>query len=274
MLFRSSAADRDLEAQRAGALRGDAIAADRTRRAVERDASITLASEPTLVDEVAAGVLRIVGTSGGIVMSSTTRGGAEGVAGAEFALKIPAARLGQALTELSELAPLRDRRESTLDITAPTVSTADRLREARAEVRGLLKQLAEATSDSERETIQIDLRPAQRRVARLRSRLDRLERRANFADVRVSIVTGDAGSLPEEDGWTISRAADDALAILTWIAGILIVAAAILAPFALIVLTAWLLRRAWLRRSRERALHGDRPPVRPGGKDRAESQPS
>lgn len=238
---------------------GAPIAADRGQRSVERDASITLATEPPEVPEVAAGVLRVVAGHSGIVLSSSTRGGAEGEAGADFNLKIPSSNLSQALAELSDLAVVRDRRESTLDITAPTVSTADRLREARAEVRGLLKQMAEATSDSEREAIQVDLRPAQRRVAELRAQLDRLGRRASYADVRVSIVTGEAGALPEEDEWTLAQAADDALRILTVVVGILIVAAAILVPIALIALLTWAARRAWIRRARERALSGDQP---------------
>lgn len=238
---------------------GDAIAANRNHRAVERDASLTLATEPKDVPEVTSGVLRVVGEHGGIVLSSTTRSGEAGVAGAEFSLKIPSANLSQALSDLSELATVRDRRESTLDITAPTVSVTDQLAEARARVRGLLKALAEATTEAEREAIEIDLRPAQRRVARLRTQLDRLHRRANFADVSVAIVTGEAGALPEEEEWTLADAADDALRLLTTVAGILLVAAAILAPVAVLLLVAWLLRRIWVRSARERALRDDQP---------------
>ena len=233
---------------------GDPIAANRNRRAVERDASMTLATEPREVPEVVSGVLRVVGQHGGIVLSSTTRGGQEGQAGADFQLKIPSGNLSQALADLSALATVRDRRESSLDITAPTVTVGDRLQEAQAKVRGLLKQLAEATTDSERETIEIDLGPAQRRVARLRSQLDRLQRRANFSDVSVMVVTGEAGALPEEAEWTLGDAADDALRLLTVVAGVLLVAAAILAPLLLLIAVVLLGYRLWLRGARERAL--------------------
>lgn len=236
---------------------GAPIASARNRRAVERDASMTLATEPTDVDEVAAGVLRVVDTHSGIVISSTTRGGLEGEAGAEFALKIPSSRLSAALADLSELATVRNRSESSLDITAPTVTVSDKLSEAQARVRGLLKQLANATTDAQRETIEIDLAPAQRRVARLRAQLDRLQRRANFADVNVAIVTGEAGALPEEDEWTLGEAAEDALEVLIVVGGVLLVAAAILVPIGLIALIGWALRRIWLRSARERALRQD-----------------
>lgn len=241
----------------APAAAGDPVAAGRERRAVERDASLTLATEVDEVPKVVDGVLRVVSEHGGIVMSSTSRGGLEGEAGADFNLKVPSGHLSATLADLSELATVRDRRESSVDITAPTVTMADRLREARAEVRGLLKQLAAATTDAEREAIKIDLVPAQRKVARLRSRLDRLERRANFSTVTVAVVTGEAGALPEEDAWTLSDAAADALDVLTVVAGILLVAAAILAPLALLVALGWVLRRLWVKRARERALRAD-----------------
>lgn len=237
----------------------DSFAADRDRRAVERGASLTLATEPEAVADVSAGVLRVAAHHDGIVLSSATRTGSAGAAGAEFHLKLPSSNLGPALNDLSELALLRDRRENTLDITAPTVSAADRLREARAEVRGLLKQLAEAGTDSEREAIRVDLRPAQQRVAGLRSQLERLERRASFADVRVSILSGETGVLPNEEEGTIGGAVEDALRILTGLAGILIVAAAILVPIALLALSAWAFAHVWRRRSREHALRQDRP---------------
>ncbi len=244
---------------------GGPVAGKSRERVVERDASIVLATEPADVDEVAAGVLRVANAHQGIVLNSSTRAGAEGEAGAEFSLKIPAGQLAGALAELSDLAPVRSRVENANDITAPTVSVTDRLRAARAEVRGLLKQLTVATTEAEREAIKIDLAPAQRRVARLRSQLDRLERRAHFATVHVSVLTGEDGIIPGDDGWSLGDAVDDAVEVLTVTAGIVLIATAALLPLGLLALIAALIRRSWVRRDRERALREDnRPPQRSG----------
>jgi len=42
--------------------------------------------------------------------------------------------------------------------------------------------------------------------------------------------------------------------VLATAAGVTLVGLAVLAPFALIALLAWLVRRAWIRQGRERAL--------------------
>ena len=48
---------------------------------------------------------------------------------------------------------------------------------------------------AEREAIKVELGPAQRRVARLRAQLNRLERRAGYATVQVAVVTGEEAAV-------------------------------------------------------------------------------
>ena len=199
-----------------------------------------------------------VGRYDGIVLSSSIRDGDSGEAGADFSLLIPSDRLSPALTDLSAIAEVRSREESAEDITAPTVTVGERLRDARAEVEGLLKQLAKADTDSERAAVKAQLRFQRQRLAALRASLNDLRRRANFSRVSVQLLTGDASAFPAsaDDRWTIDDALGDAGRILAVAAGVILVGLAVLAPIALIALLAWLGRRAWVRAGRERALEG------------------
>jgi Domain of unknown function (DUF4349) len=228
-------------------------AAGASHRDVERSAEIVLGSDPEQVRADAGKVFAAVHAVGGIVLDSSVRDG--GGAGAEFDLMIPSARLGDALAELSRIGEVRSRHEATRDITAPTVRTGERLQDTRARIDGLLGQLAEATTDPERAAVEARLREQRATAARLRSRLSALKRRASFSRVSVRIETGASAS--EEGGsgpWGFGDGVDGAGRILAVAAGVAVIALAVLAPFALIALLAWLLRRAWVQRSRRAAL--------------------
>jgi hypothetical protein len=234
------------------------FAADQNSRAIERSAQLVLGTDREGVRDAVDDIFGIVGRYSGIVISSSIQDGPEGEAGARFELMIPTGRLSDALADLSGVAEVRSREEQTLDITAPTVTTGEKLQDARAEVEGLLGQLADADTDDERAAVKQQLSFQRRRVASLRSTLSRLERRANLSRVSLDVVTGDAATFPgpggEDDSWTIGDAVDDAGKILATAAGVTLIALAVLAPFVLIALLGWLARRAWIRQGRERAL--------------------
>ena len=96
-------------------------------RAVERGAEITLGTEPGEVGKAAGKVLGTVHQYDGIVLDSSVRGGSEGEARARFTLLIPSAKLADALAAFSGIAEVRTRHETSNDITAPTVTTGERL---------------------------------------------------------------------------------------------------------------------------------------------------
>lgn len=235
------------------------FASDQNHRSIERDAQLTLGTGPEKVQDVSDDVLGVVGRYDGIVLDSSIEDGPAGDAGAAFELLIPSNRLGDALADLSGVAEVRSREENTKDITAPTVSTQDHLKDARAEVQGLLKQLANADTDAERESAEQQLSFQRQRIAGLRSTLSNLERRANLSHVSLDIVTGDASTFGDssDDGqWTVGDALNDAGDILGTAAGVTLIGLAILAPFALLALLIWLARRGWISGSRRRALEG------------------
>ena len=234
------------------------FASDQNQRAIERDAQLTLGTDPEGVQGVSDDVLGIVGRYEGIVLNSSVSDGPAGDAGAQFELLIPSQRLGDALADLSGVAEVRSREENTKDITAPTVTTQEHLRDARAEVEGLLKQLANADTDEERRSAEGQLAFQRQRIAALRSTLSSLERRANLSHVSLDVVTGDASSFgATDDGrWTVGDALADAGHILGTAAAVTLIGLAILAPFALLALLIWLSRRGWVTQSRRRALEG------------------
>lgn len=225
-------------------------------RQVERSAELTLGTEPEQVQDVAGKAIDVVGRYRGIVLSSSVRDGGEGEAGARFDLLIPSVRLSGALADLSSLAEVRTRSENTLDITAPFVSAREHLRDARAEAEGLLRQLAEADTDTERASVKAQLQIVRGRIAAFRSQVDRLERRADFSRVSLQIVTGDQAAIPGTGGgsWTIGDALHDAGRVLAVAAGIALIAAALILPLGLLGGAAWAARRIYLRRARAQTL--------------------
>jgi Domain of unknown function (DUF4349) len=226
-----------------------------SNRAVERSAEIVLGADPDDVADDSAQVFDVVQAHNGIVMGSSTQQGEAGEAGAHFELRIPSARLSDALAALSEIDEVRSRRETTDDITAPTVRVGELLQDSKARIDSLLAQLATAETESEREAVEAELRQERRHRARLRSQLQELQRRADFSLVLLEIETSETEESSSEDGaWGIGDALDDAGKILAVVAAVAVVALAILGPIALIALLAWLAHRLWVRRQRRRVL--------------------
>jgi hypothetical protein len=220
-------------------------------RDIERSAEIGLFADPGDVAEDSAKVFSAVHDANGIVLHSTTTQGRNG--GADFDLLIPSARLGDALAAFSAIDEVRTRHEATADITAPTVTTGEQLRDSRAKIDGLLAQLAAAETESEASAVEAVLRAERRRAAQLSTRLARLHRRTDFSRVSVRIETG---ATPGSSGgsWGIDDALGDAGHILSVALGVTVVGLAALVPLALAVLLALFAHRTWLRRARDRAL--------------------
>lgn len=225
-----------------------------SHRAVERSAEITLAAEPKDVAEDATKVFEAVHANNGIVMRSSTQEGAPGEAGASFELLIPSAKLADAMAAFSEIDHVRSRHEATADITAPTLTAAELLKESRARIDSLLSQLGAAETEEEREAIEAELRHERRHASRLAAQLAHLHKRADFSRVSLRIETGGKESSNGGGAWGIDDALHAAGHILTVVAAVLLIALAVLGPIALIALLAWLTHRAWVRRERRRVL--------------------
>jgi hypothetical protein len=223
-------------------------------RQVDRAAALTLAAPPDKVEETADGVIEVTDRYQGFVLrSNVTSADRRGAAGATLELRIPTSRLQPALRDLSALAHVRSRTQSSQDITARFISARSRLRDAVTERRALLRQLARATTPNETASIRVRLRLASRQAAAARANLRGLRNRVNFSTVSVTVEADD--SLPAANGgWTPRDALDDAVGVLGVAAGVVLVSLAVLLPVGSIALLALLAYRRIMRERRDRAL--------------------
>jgi hypothetical protein len=171
---------------------------------------------------------------------------------------VPERNLDATMAELARLGAVRDRSQRTEDITAQAVSARDRLQDARAERRSLLRQLEDATTLQAAAALRARLRDVSAEIEAARAGLRRVNNRAAFATVTVTLLA-DAAAAPageeEDDGvWSPGDAAQDALRVLEVIAGVALIALAVLLPLAVVVIALWLAARWGSRRGRERAL--------------------
>jgi hypothetical protein len=228
----------------------------RQGRKVETSAALVLAAKPGGVQTVHDEVIEVTDRHEGFVMSSSVNV-LDGGGGASLELRVPSDRLKAALTDLSRVAQVRERREAAQDITREFVSARSRLADARADRRGLLRRLARAATEAERAEIKFRLRETGARISAARTDLARVNNRASYSNISVSVLgdpaAGAAGE--EEDGtWTPGDAARDAVRVLEVAAGVLLIVLAIALPLALLGALALLLARLTQRRRRERLL--------------------
>ena len=225
--------------------------APNAEREVERSATLSLSADGDEFEAAADGVIAVTDRYDGFVLSSEESASGES-SRAVFELKVPSRSLPAALADLSELAHVESRSEDALDITAETVTARQRLTDARTEVRGLLRQLESAGSPGQSARIRDRLAIARAEVAAARTDVQRLARRANYADVRVT-VSSDGGG---DGDWGIEEAIDDIGDALSTAGGVALVSAAIVLPIGIVAaLVAFAWRRS-VRRGRERALDG------------------
>jgi len=223
-------------------------------RKVARAADLVLATEPERVSDVADAVNAVVNRYRGIVVSSSVQTGDPGRPGlgSRFQLRLPARNLQPALADLSELAHVRSRTESTDDITGRFITAQERIEELRASRESLLDRLAAAGTADEAEAIRAELRTVNSRLSAARSDLAGARDRVRFVPVSVSIVAEEGAG---DDGrWGVEEALDDAGRVLSAAAGILIVAGAVLLPLALVATLVAAALRLRAGRGRARAL--------------------
>jgi hypothetical protein len=229
---------------------GDPGSDRRLDRDQQRSATLTLAVPRREVDRAAGRVGQVAAELGGFVASSSISSNG----GGDLQLRVPSNRLDDAIRRLSDIGRVRELSRRSVDITSSVVSARDRLRDARAERKALLAQLATATTVNETESIRERLDIVAREITGARRRLARVNNRANFADVWVTLAIARAAGEEDQGAWTPADAWRDALRVLEVAAGVLLIAAAVLLPLTLLWLLIWLARRGLARRGRERAL--------------------
>jgi hypothetical protein len=254
-------------AARGSAAFGDLAGGRAANRKVEQNVDLVLATEPQDVRNVSDQVVATVDKYNGFVVSSNVtsgRGGptpvplergdtgrrVEGIG--TFKLRIPAAKLRDALHELSGLAHVASRTDGTVDVTNQFDAAKARVQDLEAERQHLLRQLADAITTTEVDSLKQRLAIVENRLADAKKHLGNIQQRIRLVPVTVEI-RGEKG-VDSGGAWSIGDAFHDAGRVLTVIAGILLISAAVLVPLGLIGAVAWVTARAVIRRRREDAL--------------------
>jgi hypothetical protein len=230
---------------------------ERAARPVKKTTAITLTTTPDDVQSVSDRAIRVVDGLGGYVDSSETNiTGSH--AEATLSLRIPSAKVDDGLARLSKLAHVAARSQQTEDLTDQRAYLQSRVRDARADRDGLRTRLQKATTDKDRAKLRAQLDRATRRVTQRERAVAALGREVAYGTVDLTIEgrKRSSGAVADKPGdrWTPGDALGDAGRVLEVIAGVLLIALAILIPLAIVGVLAWLASRGVTRRKRLRAL--------------------
>ena len=227
-------------------------------RRVVQSAQLALTSSGAHLDYVSQEVFNVVGEENGIVRNSSVTSGSNGYA--TFSLSIPSQNLQQTMTNLSELryATVASRTDATRDVNDQYLNDVRALADARALRTSLLKQLANAVTQAQIDSLNAQIHDAEASIGSDEATLNGLQSKINFSSLDVQINAAPFPATPPvatpSKGFTIGHAAHDAVRVLTVAAGVALIAFAALVPFALsAALVAWI--GYWVRRRRrEQAL--------------------
>jgi hypothetical protein len=214
-------------------------------------ASVGLEATPADVQAVSDGVARLAVREEGFVEDSHVQVQRHGASEATLTLRLPSARLSLALAAIGRLAPVSAESQSLQDITNEYDATHQRVADATAERAALERALAKATTEGEIDSLRERLAQSRAALAQAHAALASVSQRASTAEVEVTVL-GDAPASGE--GLSLHRGLHDAGRVLTLVAIVLLIAAAVLLPLALVLGALVGGGRAWRRSARERAL--------------------
>ncbi len=226
-------------------------------RKVVQSAQLSLAAAPNRVDDVAQEVFGVVGVQNGIVERSevTQTGGTDGYA--DFQLSVPSATLEQTMAKLSALAysHVTSRTDTTQDVTSQYTDATQQLANARVLRTSLLKQLANAVTTEQVDSLQAQIHDADASISSDQATLRTLGHQISFTEVSVTInAVAIPPAVSHSGGFTIGKGAHDAGRVLMVAAGVALIVLAALVPVALLVALGWWVGSALRRRRREQAL--------------------
>ena len=231
-----------------------------SKRKVARRVDLALSTAPERFRTAADGVFDVVSEHRGYVLRSRVSGGDPDTPGsqlghASFTLRIPARELSATLGDLSDLGHVASRTDGRVDITSRFVSAQKRIAALEETRQDLLRQLAEAVTLTEQESIRRRLEIVEAQLRAAEEDLGAAQRRVQLVPVSVTIDADRAITDGDEGGgWGLGDAFGDAGKVLEVTAGVLLVSAAVLGPLAIMAALIWLATRGLARLRRERAL--------------------
>jgi Domain of unknown function (DUF4349) len=225
-------------------------------RKIVQSAQLALTSAPNRIDAVAQEVFDVIGRENGIVNRSTVTasGGPDGYA--QFQLSVPSSALSQTMSGLSRLqyANVASRTDTTQDVNNQFVSITHRLADARALRTALLKQLANAVTQPQINSLTARIHDAEASIASDEATLRGLNHQIDYSRISLTINPRALPVSHRSGSFTIGKGAHDAGRVLTVAAGVALITLAALVPVGLLAALAWWIGTAVRRRRREQAL--------------------
>ena len=225
-----------------------------------QSAQLNLSTAPSRVDDVAQEAFNVIGQENGIVNRSsvTQTGSADG--NAFMQLSVPSSALAQTMTKLSQLtyARVASRTDNSQDVNNQYIQAKRRLADAQALRTSLLKQLANAVTTEQVDSLKAQIRDAERSISSDESSLAALNHRIAYSNISLTIFAGAQPPVTPthhgSSGFTLGKATHDAGRVLVVVAGVLLIGLAVLLPVAAIAALAWWVGGMVTHRRRERAL--------------------
>lgn len=234
-----------------------------TAHHVVQSAQLQLTTPNAHIDQVAQEIFNVVGLEDGTVQNShvTQANGSGNESYANFSLSIPTSNLQETMTRLSDLhyAVVASRTDGVQNVSGQYSSDQHNIADEKATRLALLKQLANAYTQTEIDSIQAQLKLAERQLAADENALASLQHRISYSSLNVQVNAGPIFPVvvhknTTSKGFTIGKAAHDAGRVLIVMAGVALIALAVMLPLGLVLaLLAWV--GFWIRnRRREHAL--------------------
>jgi hypothetical protein len=225
-------------------------------RQIVQSAQLQLSVAPDRIDQVAQEAFDVVGSVHGYVENSTVTqtGGSDGYASLE--LTVPSSALAETMTELSRLpyARVTARTDNVQDVTNQYGAAQRRLSDAQALRTALLKQLANAQTTAEVNSLNAQLHDADGSIAAAQGALAALKHQIDTVQIGVTIAAAAPAPVAQSSGFTIDKAARDAGRVLVVAAGVALIVLAVIVPVGLLAGLAWWVGSAVRRHRREQAL--------------------
>ncbi|MDO9356029.1 MAG: DUF4349 domain-containing protein [Solirubrobacteraceae bacterium] len=226
------------------------------RRRVEQSVEMSVRVKSGGLDEAAGKVGDITRRAGGFVADSEVSMRTRGAGSATFTLQVASSKLDAAIGSLSDLGTVTRQDQQSVDITSSFDTANQRLGDAKAVRKALLRSLDKADSAGAIAALRTRIADNRKTIAGLESEILQLDRRTNLTTIGLSLnaPSGDAPSGDDDGRWTIGDALGDAGSVLGTVGGVLIVAIAVLLPFALIGGLGWSVYLVRRKRARDGAL--------------------
>jgi hypothetical protein len=237
----------------AGSTAAPAATVPAAPRAQIKNVTLTLSTAAGDVETASDKAIAVADNLGGYVADSSVTARKR----ADITLKVPQDKLQQALTQLSRLGHVSSRTQSIEDVTDQRAQLDDAVRDARAYRDSLRDRLSKAKTDREASSLRGRLQRAEQALRDQQRAVAKLAGQTSMATIDLTIrgnrASGDAAAAPA-GRWTPGDALHDAGRVLEVVAGVLLIALAVIVPIGLLALIAVLVGRLVTRRRRERAL--------------------